>query len=601
MTRRCTRLSLVAAALLAATSLTAPPAIAVEPDAPDRQLNFDESIGIAAQTRLSDQANIATGADKGDMTAAAAIYDKRSRQPLWVTQTGFSKRAEALIAEIRKADDFGLKASNFALPELPTPTETGVKLSTEQLAEAEAKLSIAALKYARHARGGRIPDPSVLSKYLDRDPRPFEPESLIEELAGASDAAAYLRGLHPRHPQFEKLRQLYLAARRGGGGEGAVPADGARIKPGERHADIALVRRRLGIEAGEEPTLYDEELAAAVTEFQKSRRINPANGEITTHTRRALATVATGGTRKLLANMEQWRWMPDNLGDFHVQANVPEFMFYVYHKGKVVHTERIVAGKVDTQTPIFSADMDHIVFHPSWGVPNSIKANEILPSLARAGGGGFWGGGGGASAVLERHGLRVQLGGREINPDSINWSNVDVRNFHFYQPPGARNVLGVVKFMFPNKHDVYMHDTTSKSLFAQSVRTYSHGCMRVQNPHRFAEVLLRQDRGWGAANVSAAIASGSLNNRINLNAKIPVHVTYFTAFVDEAGKPQYRADIYGHEERIAMALEGRAAVVAQRAKQDRTPIRAQPVAQLNEVYKPSINSSEAFRRAFNNN
>ena len=601
MTRWCIRLSLIGAALLVTTSLTAPPAIAVEPDAPERQLSFDETIGLAAQARLSDQANLANGADKADMTAAAAIYDKRARQPLWVTPAGFSKRAETLIAEIRKADDWGLKASQFALPDLPAPGDSSVKLTTEQLAEAEAKLSLAALKYARHARGGRIPDPLQLSKYLDRTPRPFEPESLIEELASATDAAAYLRGLHPKHPQFEKLRQLYLAARRGSGGENSVPADGARIKPGERHADIVLVRRRLGIEAGQEPNLYDEELAAAVTEFQKSRRIRPANGEITPHTRKALATVATGGTRKLLANMEQWRWMPDDLGEFYVQANVPEFMFYVYNQGKVVHTERIVAGKVDTQTPVFSADMDHIVFHPSWGVPNSIKANEILPGLMRAGGGGFWGGGGGASAVLARHGLRVQQGGREINPDAVNWSSVDVRNFHFYQPPGARNVLGVVKFMFPNKHDVYMHDTTSKSLFGQSVRTYSHGCMRVQNPHRFAEVLLRQDRGWGATNVSAAIASGSQNNRVNLNRKIPVHVTYFTAFVDDSGKPQYRADIYGHEERIAMALEGRAAVVAQRAKQDRTPIRAQPVAQLNEVYKPSINSSEAFRRAFNNN
>ena len=142
MTRWCIRLSLIGAALLVTTSLTAPPAIAVEPDAPERQLSFDETIGLAAQARLSGQANLANGADKADMTAAAAIYDKRARQPLWVTPAGFSKRAETLIAEIRKADDWGLKASQFALPDLPAPGDSSVKLTTEQLAEAEATASL---------------------------------------------------------------------------------------------------------------------------------------------------------------------------------------------------------------------------------------------------------------------------------------------------------------------------------------------------------------------------------------------------------------------------------------------------------------------------
>ena len=270
--------------------------------------------------------------------------------------------------------------------------------------------------------------------------------------------------------------------------------------------------------------------------------------------------------RLLLVNMEQWRWMPENLGSFHVWVNIPEFTVRVIKAGTLIHSERIIVGKTNTQTPVFSDEMEQVIFHPFWGVPDSIKQKELLPSLARGG-----------TGVLERHNLRVQYRGRDIDPGSVDWSNANMRHFHVYQPPGGSNVLGVVKFRFPNKHDVYMHDTPTKGLFNAAVRTFSHGCMRVRDPVRLAQIVLAEDRGWPASRVAAAVRSGPKDNQINLTMKVPVHMTYFTAWVEDDGNLRTFADIYGHDPRIAAAISAKSPsgdrqadpVVSQREKSTR--------------------------------
>src|SRR5262245_53775534 len=256
--------------------------------------------------------------------------------------------------------------------------------------------------------------------------------------------------------------------------------------------------------------------------------------------------------RRLIANLERWRWMPDDLGDFYVWDSVPEQMTRVVDRGEVTLSEKIVVGKPSTPTPIFSANMQFIIFHPSWGVPAGMKTQELWPQLRNTGGGWF-SSYPLASAVLAGHGLFVSRGGHPVNPDAVDWSKVDIREFDFVQPPGPKNVLGIVKFRFPNKHDVYMHDTPERHLFGGAVRAFSHGCMRVQNPVRLATVLLAHDKGWSANEVEGYVRRGG---EIALRKPIPVHVTYFTAVVDDAGKVQYFSDIYGLDERVASALEG---------------------------------------------
>ena len=239
--------------------------------------------------------------------------------------------------------------------------------------------------------------------------------------------------------------------------------------------------------------------------------------------------------------------MPEDLGSFYVWVNIPEYTIRVVKDGQR-HSQRARRRRpAETQTPVFSHEMEQVIFHPYWGVPESIKKNEILPNLAR-----------GNTGVLERQNLRVSYRGRDINPATVDWTKADMRKFHVYQPPSASNALGIVKFRFPNKHDVYMHDTPSKGLFNAAVRAFSHGCMRVRDPLKLAEMVLAEDRGWTASRITAAVNKGPKDNQITLSAKVPVHMTYFTAWVDEDGKLKTFSDIYGHETRIALGIAGKA-------------------------------------------
>jgi murein L,D-transpeptidase YcbB/YkuD len=257
--------------------------------------------------------------------------------------------------------------------------------------------------------------------------------------------------------------------------------------------------------------------------------------------------------QRIILNMERWRWMPAHLGDLYVWDNIPEYTTWIIRKGESIHSAKIIVGKIDNQTPIFSANMRYVVFHPEWGVPDSIKVQELLPSLTPRQG---YGQGPTDVDILRQHNLRVVYDGRPVDASTVNWSQVDIRRFTFIQPPGPKNVLGVVKFRFPNRHDVYMHDTPERFLFDKQARAFSHGCMRVQDPMRFAEIILGQDNGWSAARVEALL-SGPLNNEIALSRPIPVHVTYFTAIADADGKVTFTGDPYGKDAQLASALAGR--------------------------------------------
>ena len=517
------------------------PAIA-PPQAPQ------DPIGAALQQKLAAKVRVEEG-EAQDRAALASYYASQAYVPLWVSKSGFNDKANALIAEFGKANDWGLEAADFAVPKLALENE----LAAATLADAELMLSLSAMKYARYARGGRITDPATqLSSYLDRKPQLVEPKTVIEKLAGATEPDAYLRGLNPQHPQFEKLRQKYLELRQAKATQEIVrlPSGGALV-PGKSDPQVALLRKRLKVElpaaSGDKPVdenVYDDQLKAAVIAFQTERGTRP-DGIVGNATRALLNDVEVLGPEKLLANMEEWRWMPEDLGDFYVTVNIPEFTLRIVKGGAVIHTERVITGLPDKQTPVFSETMKSIAFQPRWNVPNSIKVNELWPSLARGG------------TYFRRQGLRVSQNGRDIDPDSIDWSYTDIRNYDVYQPPGASNVLGELKFNFPNKHTVYMHDTNARGLFEEPVRAFSHGCMRVRNPRRMAEIVLGEDKGWDAAKIADLIANGPPANEVPIEHKVGVHVTYFTAWVDEAGELQTARDIYGHEQRLKLALAGR--------------------------------------------
>ena len=438
-------------------------------------------------------ASLRKGADVTDLAALEAFYAERSDPPVWITGMGFSAKAQAAVNEIGKADDWGLTASAFELPpagDLPD--------NAADQAIAEIKLQLAILKYARFARGGRV-DPSSLSVLIDQAPPLLDPKIVLTEIAASSTPDTYLQSLHPKHEQFQRLRQALLKAR----------------------------------ETAKKPRNEQE-------------------------------------IQRLLINMERWRWMPADLGTVYVQDNVPEFMLYVVKNGKTIHSDKIAVGELRYATPIFSADMQTIVFNPEWTAPPTVVREDLLPNLRR---GGWFGG----SSILRQHGLQVKYNGRTVDPGSINWNSVNMANIAFTQPPGPRNVLGKVKFLYPNKHVVYMHDTIRRDLFKPTVRAIGHNCIRMEKPSRLAQVLLTEDKGWDAQKVEDLIDKG-YDSAVNLDHPVPVHTTYFTAVVDDQGKVTSFSDIYALDRKVAPIVGGRAVASAAPAGDDDVASNAAPAA-----------------------
>ncbi|MBX9925352.1 MAG: L,D-transpeptidase family protein [Hyphomicrobiaceae bacterium] len=513
------------------------------PPQPASRLAKAVASALGATTKLlaSDATSAATDMD---YAAAQAFYTERGAEPLWVSRSGLTERAKAAIAEMQRASDWGLNPADFPVTAVAASTD----VTPEALASAELTMTGAALKYARHARGGRIASPETqLSGYIDRRPNLIEPAAVLDKLVAGDQVDQVLREFHPKHRQFDLLRQAYLKAR--GSTESIadkqMPVTGPVLLPGKWHADVAILRRRLGVAKPDqsdaewmEPALVD-----AVRAFQAGVGLK-ADAMIGDRTRRALneALDSKGNVDQLLANMEAWRWMPDDLGATRVEVNVPEQLVRFYRDGRLVFTERVIVGKMETATPLFSDEMETIVFQPTWGVPNSIKIKDLLPDL-QAGNG-------------LRDGLRMKLGSRDIDPWDVDWSKADITKYLVYQPSGDDNALGEVKFLFPNSHAVYLHDTPNKKLFGASVRMFSHGCVRVRNPMKFAEVLLDADRGMTAKEVRKIANDGPEDNKVRLGAKIPIHLTYFTVTIDDSGKPVTAPDLYGHEKRVTLALQG---------------------------------------------
>lgn len=471
-----------------------------------------------------------------------AYYAGWNVAPIWVDENGATKKARDAAQEIRAADVFGLNPKDYVIPALD-----GAATTREDLARLELAMTRTVLEFAHHAKAGRIA-PGKAGHSLNKPESLTNPRGFLDALRAGSDVAALLRGLHPRHPQFVAL-QNKLAELRGGGKDSPrilIPG-GPVLRTGVAHEHVALLRKRLGLEG--KSNRFDDALKAAVIAFQNKQGLK-ADGVAGNVTRRALNGAANERLiMRILVNMERWRWLPDDMGGgagIYVWANIPEFRVRIVKNGEIAFTERAIVGKPGKQTPVFSDAMEWIEFHPTWYVPNSIKVEDIAPSLRRP-----------ASKVVERYHLKIDCGPLGRDWRTIDWETTDIRKCSVSQPPGERSVMGYFKFKFPNAHAVYMHDTPAKRLFKSAIRAYSHGCVRIQNPRRMAEVLLAHDKGLTASRIDTILKGPRRLHKEELTRHVPVHMTYFTNIFDKDGALRTLADLYGHDRRLAQLLRGK--------------------------------------------
>ncbi|MGB4866366.1 MAG: L,D-transpeptidase family protein [Hyphomicrobium sp.] len=481
-----------------------------------------------------------------DRSVLAAYYQAREYRPVWVDSQGPTRAAQMVLNELNDAESWGLTASDFTLTANRVPKTEG-RWTPEQTVAAELEISQAVITYAVQAAGGRIAEPDrMLSTYLDRRPMLPNPADALASIAASDRPDALLLSYHPQRPQFQKLREAYaaLSAAASNKPEAIVPKTGDLILPGDAHPDVRALRVRLNMPStGDNATAYDAQLVAAVKRFQQTAGL-VADGYVGTKTRRALNSGDDAKLETIRANMEEWRWMPSDLGKSYVFVNIPAFTVELVHNGAVTLSERVIVGKNDTQTPIFSKAMSTIVLRPEWHLPDSIKLEKLLSAQRRG-------------IHLESQGYLIRKGKRIVQSWRIDWSKANLSNYEIFQPSGDGNALGDVKFLFPNKHSVYLHDTPSKSLFETNERLYSHGCIRVQNPLALAQTLLDADKGAKRYDVKDLVRRGPGANDIALETELPVHIAYFTAWAGDDGVVRIYPDYYGHEQRIKLALENK--------------------------------------------
>ena len=481
------------------------------------------------------------------LVVLAAFYQERQMAPLWLDAGGPSGRAEVLAGVLRTADQRGLDPADY---HASTIDELLLAGAPDQRAELELRLSLGLLEITSDLASGRL-EPQQVNPELFVYPQEVDPAAVIRAAAGAQDIAAFVAGYEPSQPEYQRLKAA-LADYRALAAAGGWPTidDGPTLKPDMTGSRVAQLRARLGVPPapGADPARFDPALAEAVKEFQALQGLEQ-DGLIGQNTLAALNVPAEERVRQILLNLERRRWMADNPGERYVFVNLADFELKVVDGPRTVFDTRVVVGAPYHRTPVFSGDMTYIEINPYWNVPPSIARNELLPKIKADPG------------YLAANDFELLSdwsdGARALDPRSIDWSAVTPERFTYKlrQGPGAGNALGHIKFMFPNQFNIYLHDTPARGLFARDVRDFSHGCIRVQDPEAFGSFVLDRQPGWSLDAINAAIATGK-RQIVTLDAPLPVHIAYLTAWVNKDDTVHFRRDVYGRDAILAAALLG---------------------------------------------
>ena len=476
----------------------------------------------------------------------ATFYRENGYHPIWTGADAESReRRAALLRAIDAAPAHGIPVSRYDVPAITSAL--GDVRTERDLGRVEVELSRLFLRYARDVQTGMVV-PGAIDPGLVRQVPYRDRTGLLRDFSRAS-AASFLRKLPPQGPEYARLMREKMRFERivddGGWGE---PVRGGKLEPGDGGDRVVQLRNRLIAMGYLERTAsasYDERLRAAVSEFQEDHGL-PVDGIAGGDTLDAVNIPADTRLAQILVAMERERWLNMPLGKRHIWVNITDFHARIVDDGKVTFETRSVVGHrdPDRRTPEFSDEMEHLVLNPTWNVPRSIATGEYLPMLQR-------------NPNAARHLLLIDRRGRVIPREMVeDFNRFNKQNFPFdmKQPPSRSNALGLVKFMFPNRHNIYLHDTPQKNLFGRDVRAFSHGCIRLNDPFDFAYALLARQEADPEGFFQRTLATGR-ETQVDLEQKVPVHLVYRTAFTRAKGRIQFRDDIYGRDAAIWRALE----------------------------------------------
>ena len=481
--------------------------------------------------------------------ALEAYYQTFGGELLWLA----SSRANALISRLKNAEADGLDPNDYPSKQLATISATGPSTDKRGLAIIELYFSSAFLEYASDLKVGRFL-PSKIDPNFFIESRTIDQQAALKDLAQTDSIDRFFDAWQPPGQRYAALRTVLakyraLAAQ---GGWNTVPL-GESIRPGMSDPRIPAIRARLSLidgASGEvgaaEAQLYGNALVEVVKRFQVRQGLE-GDGVIGSTTIVAMNVPVQERIKSIILAMERLRWMPENLGQQYLIVNIAGFELRRVNAGKVEERMAVVVGKPYHRTPVFSDRIRFLEFNPYWNVPPDIAVNEELPVLRRN------------PAGLSAQGFEVVRGNQVTDPSSVDWSSVGPGRFPYQlrQRPGPNNALGRVKFMFPNSHNVYLHDSPAHNLFERNVRAFSHGCIRLSRPLDLAEQVLRVGgvQGWTKERINDVVAS-TKTTVVNLREPLPVHITYLTAWADD-GVANFRQDIYGHDAKLLAALEGK--------------------------------------------
>ena len=452
-----------------------------------------------------------------------------------------------------------MRATDYHFAEIEKLVDKTKKLPIEKLAmhaaaatDLELLLTDAFLIYGAHLLAGKV-NPETFDPGWHARRKVADLAEKLEDALTSGSIEKTLQSFLPQQPGYEALKEalahykVLLVEE----GWGRIP-DGSKLQKGDRNERVALVRKRLlGTEqtahlTSDEEDLFDEALEQAVRQFQELHGLD-VDGVIGPATLAAMNVPLEDRIRQIELNMERWRWLPQDLGTRYILVNIPQFALTVMEKSETVMRMKVIVGKKYRRTPVFSDRMTYLVLSPFWNVPPKIAVKDKLPIIRKD------------PEYLTREHFRVFQGrgtkAEEIDPVTIDWSKLTPDNFPYRlrQDPGPGNALGPVKFMFPNKFNVYLHGTSSPELFKQNVRTLSSGCIRIEKPIDLAVYLLQDDPDWTQQRILEVIEKNE-EQTVQLKNPLPVHLQYWTAWVDDNKQVNFREDIYGRDKLLSEAL-----------------------------------------------